>query len=173
MSGIKIIFLGELGVGKSSILQMLNKEKFTHVYDGTIGADLRLIKTKKYKLSFWEISGSEKYAGMIDGFVNTADIVFFCYASNDENSYKRILEKYEKYRNLSCRKILLETKIDLQETETEGMEFAKKEGIDFIRTSALMGIGRAEIITAVLKSEEVEAVEQTRSKTPKITCIIS
>src|SRR5271156_5998066 len=57
--------IGNLAVGKTQLLNRLNKDLFSHAYDPTIGVDLRIINSCMYTLRLWEFSGNDEYAYII------------------------------------------------------------------------------------------------------------
>ena len=62
---IKLIVVGESGVGKSTLLSMFCDNNYTDAYVSTIGVDFKIkhlkIKDKKVKLQIWDTAGQEKF----------------------------------------------------------------------------------------------------------------
>jgi len=61
----KVVFAGDLGVGKSSLILQLVEKTFTGEDVATIGADFRIkmvdINKKRIKLQIYDTSGQEKF----------------------------------------------------------------------------------------------------------------
>ena len=62
----KIIFLGDAGVGKSSILRRYHRQSFTNSYESTIGVDFFCkftnYKGRSFKLNIWDTAGQERFS---------------------------------------------------------------------------------------------------------------
>ena len=62
---VKIILLGESGVGKTSIILRYFKDEFTENMQSTFGSTFIIKKVVKdnitYKLNIWDTTGQEKY----------------------------------------------------------------------------------------------------------------
>jgi Rab family protein len=79
----KIVFVGDLGVGKTSIIYRLLENKFKENYEPSIGVDFcsKSIRYKgKYlKLQIWDSAGQERYKSLIPNYVRGSSIIFICY----------------------------------------------------------------------------------------------
>ena len=62
---VKIVLLGESGVGKTNILQRYKYDKFDADQKATIGMDFVtnevVIDMTEIKVQFWDTAGQEKY----------------------------------------------------------------------------------------------------------------
>ena len=93
-NNIKVILLGEAGVGKTSIIVRYTQNKFNPSQTSTFGAAY-IIKdiergNNKYKLYVWDTTGQEKYHSVTKLFVQNANIVILVYSINDINSFKAL-----------------------------------------------------------------------------------
>jgi small GTP-binding protein len=145
---LKVVIIGSENIGKSCLLSLLSREPFEYGYHPTIGADLRVIRRDGVKICIWEISGSEKFSGMLDGFVRSANIILFCYSAVDPRSFDTAMEYYNKYNYVPVKKILVATKVDL----ARDRQYERDTNMEFIKTSALRGSGSEKIINAILSS---------------------
>ena len=91
---VKIILLGESGVGKTSIILRYFKDEFTENMQSTFGSTFIIKKVVKdnitYKLNIWDTTGQEKYHSVTKLFVQGADIAILVYAINKIDSFKKI-----------------------------------------------------------------------------------
>ena len=91
---VKIILLGESGVGKTSIILRYFKDEFHENMQSTFGSTFIIQKVVKgnitYKLNIWDTTGQEKFHSVTKLFVQGADIVIFVYAINKIDSFKKI-----------------------------------------------------------------------------------
>jgi Ras-related protein Rab-7A len=63
---IKIVAIGDSGVGKTSLIQMFENAKFTESFKPTIGADfsnkeIRVSTGSLVTLQIWDTAGQERY----------------------------------------------------------------------------------------------------------------
>ena len=88
---IKIVLIGNSGVGKTCISQKYVNEKYTEQVGSTIGASyfqkFILIDGKPLKLDIWDTAGQEKYRAMGKMFYKDAYIVLFIYDITDKKSF--------------------------------------------------------------------------------------
>ena len=91
---IKVILLGESGVGKTSIILRYSKDKFETIAASTIGAtfiEKDLIRNNiKYTLNIWDTTGQEKYHSVTKLFIQGADIVILVYSIDKNITFKAL-----------------------------------------------------------------------------------
>ena len=140
----KIIFVGDAGVGKTTIIGRIMDNPYNEVYEPSIGVDF-MSKNIKYKgqnvkLQMWDTAGQEKYKGLIPSYVRNSSIVFVVYDVSVKTSFDNIPKWITFIRTIENTTIVLcGNKIDLSNREVqkeEGEELAKKEGIAFFEVSA-------------------------------------
>jgi Ras-related protein Rab-6A len=140
----KIIFVGDAGVGKTTIIGRIMDSPFTDAYEPSIGVDF-MSKNIKYhgqniKLQMWDTAGQEKYKGLIPSYVRNSSIVFIVYDISSKTSFDNIPKWINFIKSIeNTTLILCGNKIDLESREVKkevGEEFAKKEGIPFFEVSA-------------------------------------
>lgn len=92
---LKIVVLGDAGVGKTSILNRYHSEKFTGQYKATIGADFvtkQTMITDSYGiqhlviLQIWDTAGQERFQSLGYSFYRGADGVILVYDITDVES---------------------------------------------------------------------------------------
>ena len=146
---IKVVFLGNSGVGKTNLIQVAMGKPFqkeneptciSSFYEGDI-----IIQNKEYNYTLWDTAGQEEYRSINKTTVKDSKIVFIVFAVNDKKSFeevgywinyvKQILEKDKYIMALVGNKSDL---IDEQEISDEEIEKKAKElGIKVIIASAL------------------------------------
>ena len=140
----KIIFVGDAGVGKTTIIGRIMDNPFSEVYEPSIGVDF-MSKNIKYqgqniKLQMWDTAGQEKYKGLIPSYVRNSSIVFLVYDISSKTSFDNIPNWINFIKSIeNTTLVLCGNKIDLDKREVkkeEGEELAKKEGISFFEVSA-------------------------------------
>ena len=143
----KIIFVGDAGVGKTTIIGRIMDNTFNEVYEPSIGVDF-MSKNIKYqgqniKLQMWDTAGQEKYKGLIPSYVRNSSIVFVVYDVSAKISFDNIPKWITFIRSIENTSLVLcGNKIDLNNIEVkkeEAESLAQKEGISFFEVSAKTG----------------------------------
>ena len=144
---VKMILLGESGVGKTAIIKrylydQFNKEKSPSESMHYMEKDL-VINKKKIKLNVWDTIGQEKYRSLSKLFLNETQIVILVYSIDDSKSFKELDYWSDLYKEQLGDEILLGivgNKIDLftnQEVpENQGKEYAEQHNGIFAQLSA-------------------------------------
>ena len=80
---VKVVAIGDSGVGKTSLIQMFEQSKFTDNFKPTIGADFSnkevVIDGKVCTLQIWDTAGQERYQSLGTAFYSGADCCFLVY----------------------------------------------------------------------------------------------
>ena len=131
---IKIILLGETGVGKTSIINRYINNEFNNEAPSTLGASFATKEVKmdkiKYLVNVWDTSGQEKYHSVTNLFINGSNIVILVYSVDSKISfegleywYNTIKEKLEGDKYILA---VIGSKGDLIDNEIIPEEKAKK-----------------------------------------------
>ena len=146
---IKIILLGETGVGKTNLINVFIGSKFAlntlstmtcYSYEGKYK-----YKNEFYNYTIWDTAGQEKYRSLNKIFVRDAQIIILVYSIIDRSSFNELnfWLQYAKENKGDDDYILglVANKSDLYDEETvteeEGIKFASDNKIKFALTSAL------------------------------------
>ncbi len=150
--GVKIILLGESGVGKTSIINRYLNDEFASDSLSTLGSytsKKEITKNKtKYLLDVWDTSGQEQYHSITNLFINGSDIVILVYSIDSKTSFTGLNFWYnsvkEKLGNDNYILAIVGSKSDLaleeQVSEEEGKKFAKEKNAKFKLVSAKMDV---------------------------------
>ena len=159
---IKVVILGESGVGKSNIINRYNGGEFNPnslPNNSSFFMSKNLIFGEKiYRINLWDTAGQEKYHSLTKIFLKETKIVFLVYAINDKLSFEK-LDFWYKIVKESCDDAILAiigNKKDLYEEEQINEEEAQKKAESlnaiFGLTSALEeDTGFDEIMDKVMK----------------------
>ena len=102
---LKVIILGESGVGKTSLISRYYEDSFNQNSPSIFGSTFitkNLEKNNvKYKLNIWDIKGIEKYHSSTKLYIHGADIIILVYAINNVKSFE-ILEYWYKIIKHNC-----------------------------------------------------------------------
>ena len=124
---IKLVFVGETAVGKTSIIMTWTQEKFPTLYEPTVFDTYNGTKNYKgaeIKLQIWDTAGHEDLGRLRPIAYTNTDCFIVCFSLVDKNSLKQACTKWiaeVKATAKSCPCILVGTKMDLRdEREQEG-----------------------------------------------------
>ena len=144
---IKLILLGESGVGKTSIIKRYLYDEFSEFYNPNISMnyvekDIELNK-KTIRLNIWDTIGQEKYRSVSKLFLKETQIVVLVYSINDLKSFQALNYWNDLYKNQMGKNNVLGVagnKADLfleqQITEAEGKQYAEDNNGIFAIISA-------------------------------------
>lgn len=132
----KVAVVGSLQVGKTAIINAINKGKFSDEYRSTTSCTFNEIQlfsktyNKKISLNVWDTVGQEKYQSLSKMFYKDAHIIILVYDITNEKSFNEINDIWlkdietmgEQFKIL----ILAGNKSDLYEEETVPQETAAK-----------------------------------------------
>ena len=139
----KIIFVGDAGVGKTSIINRIVDNPFSDTYEMSIGVDF-ISKNLRYrgqniKLQIWDSAGQEKYKGLIPSYVRNSSIVFVVYDISSKASFKNVSSWISFIKSIENTTIILcgnKTDLTREVQKSEGEQFAQKEGMPFFEVCA-------------------------------------
>jgi len=142
-SVMKVVVVGDGGVGKSSMIQRFCKGNFTDSYKKTIGVDflerhLR-IGGEDVRMMVWDTAGQEEFDTITRAYYRGAKAGIVVFSSTDRESFNN-LSKWKKKLEAECNDIaivLVRNKIDLQPeiTQSEGDQLARELGVPMLHTS--------------------------------------
>ena len=146
---IKIILLGETGVGKTNLINVFFGLKFEDQIDSTLASYCNEGKfnynNESYNYAVWDTAGQEKFRAISKLFIRDAQIILIVYSIINRKTFEQVnfwlnLVK-ENLENNTYILGLVANKIDLYEhqivKDEEGIKIAKENNIDFLVTSAL------------------------------------
>ena len=144
---IKIIVLGEAGVGKSNIITRYAGGEFNpHSLPNNTSSFIVKYYTfgnKIYRINLWDTAGQEKYYSLTRLFIKDTQIALLVYAIDDYKSFEKIDFWYNVIKE-ACKDAIISiigNKIDLIMNEkvdqNEAKDKANKYNAEFGLTSAL------------------------------------
>ena len=175
----KIILIGSVGVGKSSLLQRYIENKFDNNYFCTIGVDFYIkkikLKDKEIKLQLWDTAGTEKYRSITTSYYRGAHYACIIFDLTQMETFKNLsqwIETYYKYCNREFDKniIIIGNKNDLIKERVVSKEqideFIKINNFSYFETSAKSGENVEECFHFIAEKlmEEENRKENTAGK---------
>lgn len=145
---LKVILLGDPGVGKTNIINRYLYDKFDQSSKPTLGSSFgeKILKKdgSSYSLKIWDTTGQERYNSITKLFIKGSHIVILVYSIDNLASFDNLKNWFNYVKEeLQREKFILAivgNKRDLFENEVvsdnEGKEFAKSLGALFYLVSA-------------------------------------
>jgi len=91
---LKLLIIGEGGVGKTSILQRFIENTFEKGLTSTIGIDFRSkrieIDKEEVELQIWDTAGQERFFAITKSYYRGSDGIFLTFDISSESSFKNI-----------------------------------------------------------------------------------
>ena len=138
----KVEVVGDLEVGKTSILKKITQNEFTEDYTPTLGYEFNpyLVKVNDIilKLQIWDMCGNENYRSVLLNLYRNASLGILVYSVTSRESFNN-LEKWiaelQKYAFPGSKIILLGNKCDDEEhrkvSYEEGKNICEKNNLEF------------------------------------------
>ncbi|KAJ1726851.1 GTP-binding protein [Coemansia biformis] len=148
---MKLLLIGDSGVGKSCLLLRFSDDQFTPSFITTIGIDFKIrtieLDGKRIKLQIWDTAGQERFRTITTAYYRGAMGILLVYDVTDERSFNNIENWYmnvEQHASEGVNKILIGNKCDVEErrvvSKEMGKELARKFNLSFKETSAKSNI---------------------------------
>ena len=165
---LKIVFLGEGAVGKTSLVGRFVYESFEGDYLATIGTDIHIkmqqVGDTMVKLVIWDIAGQDNFAQLRRAYYQNASGAFFVYDTTRPETIERVDEWLNALFTVTGKipLVLLENKVDLDSEITDGTRDAVQDahGVEIIKTSAKEDMNVEEAFQKMTK----EILEKSREK---------
>lgn len=91
---LKVIILGDAGVGKSSLLKQYVNKQYSHQYKATIGADFLMkeiiLDGQVVQLQLWDTAGQEKFHSLGAAFYRNAECCILVFDQTDPKTFETI-----------------------------------------------------------------------------------
>lgn len=164
---IKLILLGDVGVGKTSTIMRYCENTYIHDNTSTIGIDFYvksiMIKDIEYRLNIWDAGGQDRFRSIIHSYYRGSHGAIFVYDTTNRTSFENITQWIEDFRNKnpdSPSLIIIGNKSDLINRRTvtyeEGKSLCDLHNCQFFETSAL----NDENVTLAIRSLLEEIIEK-------------
>jgi len=147
---VKIVMLGNGGVGKSALTFRFVQNKFVESYNPTIEDSYRKhikVEGRSMVLDILDTAGQEEYTELREVYMRGGEGFVIVYSITDRKSFSEVTEFRDRTLRVKDAErvpmVLVGNKSDLKSqrvvTIEEGEELAKKLGVPFLETSAQSG----------------------------------
>ncbi|CUM66907.1 uncharacterized protein PRCAT00004592001 [Priceomyces carsonii] len=144
---MKLLLVGDSGVGKSCLLLRFVEDKFNPSFITTIGIDFKIrtieSKGKRIKLQVWDTAGQERFRTITTAYYRGAMGIVLIYDVTDSRSFENVENWFEtvtQHANEDAQIFLVGNKCDDEESrqvsKEQGQALAAKLNIPFLEASA-------------------------------------
>ncbi len=171
MTTLRIVFIGNSDVGKTTLAHRMRAKTFHDNISNTVGAEFSTTTKSKIKLQLWDTAGQERYRSLVPLYFRHADIFLLVFDISDRQSFDAIEEWIRLVRvTHECDYgrvpiILVGNKSDKRKIHVESFiteeEIKKKAGTESLwcEISALNGSGVKELEKLLYQTTEQNEVE--------------
>ncbi|KAJ2078075.1 GTPase Ryh1 [Coemansia sp. RSA 1365] len=146
----KLVFLGEQGAGKTSVITRFMYDMFDTTYQATIGIDFlsktMYLEDRTVRLQLWDTAGQERFRSLVPSYIRDSSVALVVYDITNREGFAQTskwIDIVHAERGNDVLIVLVGNKADLK----DGREVATKEGEDkardlnvmFMETSAKSG----------------------------------
>jgi len=174
---MKLLLVGDSGVGKSCLLLRFVDDKFNPSFITTIGIDFKIktidINGKRIKLQVWDTAGQERFRTITTAYYRGAMGIIIVYDVCDENSFESVKKWYQtvnQHAKDDAQLFLVGNKCDDEESRQvsskQGELLAQELGIPFMEASAKSSVNVSEVFYKLAglileKTSDEEAADQS------------
>jgi len=153
---LKIVLIGDSGVGKSCILKRFATNEFNDSYISTIGVDFEIqtvdIDGKNIKLQIWDTAGQERFHNITTSYYRGAHCIMLVYDVTNIESFRNLnrwMEQIKNYASKDTQLLIVGNKADLTSTACR-VEF--EDAVDYANTSSVLTNKEIGVIETSAKS---------------------
>jgi len=160
---VKVLLLGDSGVGKTSLMCRFADNEFQANLMSTAGVDFRVRylrhpdKKAKVKCQIWDTAGQERFHVITRAYYRDSHGIALVYDVTNEHSFEQIsywMNNIKSHAGEEVQVVIFGNKIDMENrkiTFEQGQEIAKKYNALFYETSAKDGTNVVDAFQALSK----------------------
>ena len=144
---IKLVIIGECGVGKSNLLSRYVKNEYSEITMSTIATEFYTIKTeyedRPARIQIWDTAGQERYRTLVPSFLNKCDGVVLVFDLTQKETFDKLTDWIELVHDKvseDTKMLIIGNKSDLggqrEVHEDQARKFAEKLNLFYWETSA-------------------------------------
>uniref|UniRef100_A0A7S2SUM8 Uncharacterized protein n=1 Tax=Rhizochromulina marina TaxID=1034831 RepID=A0A7S2SUM8_9STRA len=173
---VKVVLLGDTGVGKSSLVLRFITNEFKQYQESTIGASfmskLIMVDGSPIKFQIWDTAGQEKYHSLAPMYYKGAAAAIVVYDITKESTFQTLKDWVAELRSQGPENIVIAVAGNKSDLESErevdtatAQSYAHSIGASFLETSAKTKANVDEIFSNISKQlPEQERAGQYHNK---------
>lgn len=175
---IKIVLIGDSGVGKSNLVYRFVNGSFSEGMANTIGVDFLMkdlvVRNQSVRVQFWDTAGQEKYRSIANAYYKNAQGAIVVYDVTSQESFENVnkwLQELNESGERGIQIMLLGNKIDLESARqvsyAEGSKVAESREALFMEASAKtnqnnsVSVAFESLIVEIMNRVEIDERSQT------------
>jgi small GTP-binding protein len=170
---IRLIVIGDSGVGKTQMMIRFTDDTFTAQGVSTVGVDFKAktinISGVPHKVQIWDTAGQERFRNITEAYYRKGHGIAIVYDVTNRESFQNIPGWFDSVKN-KCEGlgpipiVLIGNKADMEAVipMEEGFQLATEKGAHFFQTSALDGSNIEDAFTD-LATEAASSMESKRA----------
>ncbi|KAI9475221.1 GTPase Ryh1 [Coemansia sp. RSA 989] len=146
----KLVFLGEQGAGKTSVITRFMYDTFDTTYQATIGIDFlsktMYLEDRTVRLQLWDTAGQERFRSLVPSYIRDSTVALIVYDITNREGFAQTskwLDIVHAERGNDVMIVLVGNKTDLSDARQVSTEEGEKKARDinamFMETSAKAG----------------------------------
>lgn len=174
---IKLILVGDINVGKTSIINSYTQDEFLDYPPPTVGLNLTSkimrVYNKSIKVQIWDTAGQEEYMSLTKSYYRSTAAVIVSFDLTNKETFKNIdiwLREVKRNTHKNIVIVIVGCKEDSQEKEVEkaeGEKLCEEHGLIYYECSAKTGFGVKRVFEDAVKyvlikieSGDIEATDE-------------
>ncbi|XP_052174817.1 ras-related protein Rab5A-like isoform X2 [Diospyros lotus] len=154
----KLVLLGDMGTGKTSLVLRFVRGQFFDKQEPTIGAafftQILSVPEATVKFDIWDTAGQERYHSLAPMYYRGAAAAVVVYDISSMDTFvqaKKWVQELKKQGNPNLVMALVANKSDLESIREEAEQFSEENGIFFKATSAKTSVNVNDLFYDIAK----------------------
>mmetsp|Transcript_23192 Transcript_23192/g.30287 ORF Transcript_23192/g.30287 Transcript_23192/m.30287 type:complete len:205 (+) Transcript_23192:193-807(+) len=173
---LKLLMLGDTGVGKTCLLLRYSNDMFKSMYITTIGIDYKSkfieVDSMKLRLQIWDTAGQERFRTITVSYFKGAHGIMLVYDITDRETFDNIshwITQIKEHADSKVTIVLVGNKSDKGEErqvqEEEGRALAESYNVKFFETSAKDNLNVSEAYEQLARETKDKMLEKESQTT--------
>eukprot|EP01123_Difflugia_compressa_P013845 TRINITY_DN6697_c0_g1_i1.p1 TRINITY_DN6697_c0_g1~~TRINITY_DN6697_c0_g1_i1.p1 ORF type:complete len:202 (-),score=54.46 TRINITY_DN6697_c0_g1_i1:250-855(-) len=148
---LKLLMLGDSGVGKTSLILRYCDNDFTDAVIGVLSEDYKekkiTVEGRNFEIQIFDTAGQERFRKVTSSYFRGGQGVMLCFDLTKRSTFENLTkwkQEIERYGEDGVAIVVVGNKCDLKETQVtkeEAERFAQEWGFGYFQTSAKDGTG--------------------------------